>query len=235
MHKHLSLVVSAAVALLTTACFADNRAEVAPAASAGPRVVYVAIGASDSVGVGADNPLREAWPRVLFRQAFSKDAVLYDLARSGSTLEEAIAEQLPEALELEPTVVTVWLNVNDITSLQPPGSYERSLQRLVHALRRDGKTQVYVADTPPAEHLPAVARIKIPPAIVAAAVELFNAAIERVCAAEGAVVVSLHAAGEAALANGTFDSLIASDGFHPSTAGHAAIARAFADAIKAHG
>jgi lysophospholipase L1-like esterase len=197
-----------------------------------PPPVYVAVGASESVGVGSDNPATDAWPRVLLRTAFPAKTAFHDLAVSGATVPEAIRDQLPKAIALQPTVVTVWLNVNDITALEQPDDYTESLRTLVHGLRRGGATRVYVADTPPVEDLPVVKRIGVPAAIVRAIVDRYNAAIRSVCDSEGAVLVSLHAAGEAAVAADTFDSLVGPDGFHPSTAGHRAVAATFAAAIN---
>ena len=47
--------------------------------------------------------------------------------------------------------------------------------------------------------------------------------------------VDLHAVGMAARAAGTEASYIGRDGFHPSTAGHARVAEAFAEVLKASG
>jgi acyl-CoA thioesterase I len=67
---------------------------------------------------------------------------------------------------------------------------------------------------------------------VVAAVADYNAAIQRVVEREGASLVDLHAAGLAARAEGRSADLVSSDGFHPSTAGHARVAQAFAAALN---
>jgi lysophospholipase L1-like esterase len=64
-------------------------------------------------------------------------------------------------------------------------------------------------------------------------VDAYNAAIARVAAATGAVLVDLHGAGLTARQSGTEASLVSSDGFHPSDAGHALVAKAFAAAYAA--
>ncbi len=117
-------------------------------------LVYVAVGASETVGIGADNPKRDAWPVVLHRTALKK-AQLVNLGVSGSTVGQAINEQLPAALAAEPDVATVWLAVNDLTHLVPVQAYEQQLTSLVHQLRRDGRTQVLVGNMPAVERLPA--------------------------------------------------------------------------------
>jgi lysophospholipase L1-like esterase len=216
--------------------------------SAAP-LVYVAVGASESVGVGASDPLRNAWPQLFYRSALPRSAVFVNMAVSGSTVAEALAGQVPNAVAQSPDVVTVWLNVNDLIRGVTAASYGADLTKLVTALRRGGATKVLVANTPPLDDLPAyraclpgttttvgqcalgpVQGLVPPPATLNAAVDAYNAAIARVTASTGAVLVDLHAAGLAARQNGTEASLAGSDGFHPSDAGHALVAKAFATA-----
>ena len=83
------------------------------------------------------------------------DARYVNVGVSGSTVSEALSEQLPRALAADPDVVTVWLAVNDITHLVPVEAYEQQLRTLVHALRRDGRTEVLVANVPQVQDLPA--------------------------------------------------------------------------------
>jgi acyl-CoA thioesterase-1 len=227
------LLVAALVMLLASGCFAGRSGTDVPVAGPSPRSVYVAVGASESVGVGADNPLTESWPQVLFRSAMPIGTVFYDVAAGGATVRDALADQLPRALELAPTVVTVWLNVNDLTAFVPVERYEQDLRTLVHGLRRGGRTRVLLANTPPLDALPAAARLGLPKPAVADAVARYDDAIARVAAAEGAELVDLHTAGVTAVADGTYPSLVSGDGFHPSTAGHAAVARAFARVLAA--
>lgn len=210
-----------------------------PTPPAHPKV-YVAVGASETVGVGADHPATEAWPAVLHRQAL-RGTRFVDVGVSGATVRDALADQLPRALAASPDVVTVWLAVNDVIGLESPDGYAADLDQLVHALRRGGRTEVLVGNVPPLDRLPAY-RACLPgartttvacalplvpsPAQVRSTVTAFNAAIARVVAQEGAVAVDLT--GERDLAR-----LTSSDGFHPDTAGHRLVARAFARAYRA--
>lgn len=206
-----------------------------PASAAGP---YVAVGASDAVGYGADNPAADAWPRVLARRALPPGTELVNLGVPGATVADAVARQLPEALRRQPALVTVWMNVNDILAQVPPATYERQLGHLVGELRRGGRTRVLVGNTPPLDRLPVYlacqarpdcASFGLPaPAAVRAVVDAYNAAVARVVQATGAELVDLHAVGVEARAAGTEASLVGADGFHPSSAGHRAVADAFA-------
>jgi acyl-CoA thioesterase-1 len=239
------------VLLVATACSGSRPAAAPKASPSTPPLLYVAVGASESVGVGASDPIRNAWTQVFYRSALPRSAVFVNMAVSGSTVADALANQVPQAVALAPNVVTVWLNVNDILHAVPAASYEGDLGKLVTALRRGGATKVLLANTPPLDDLPAyrnclpgapaaqgiqctVVRNALgavpPPAVVNALVDAYNAANARVVAATGAVLVDLHAAGLAARANGTEASLVGTDGFHPSDAGHALVAKAFATA-----
>ncbi len=217
---------------------ATDRREAPPA----PPPVYVAVGASETVGVGADLP-EQAWPEVLRRTRLPEGTVFTNVGISGATVAQALEQELPRALPLRPTLVTVWLNVNDLTSGVPADRYEAQLRQLVHALRRDGATKVLVANTPPVQILPSylacrtrptglcVLAASVPSEVVAAAVDSYNAAIQRVAVAEGAVLVDLHGASLRSQAAGKFKALVAPDGFHPSTLGHRAVADAFGAAL----
>lgn len=213
-------------------------------------LVYVAIGASETVGVGTEDPIREAWPRVLWRTALPQ-AAFFNLGVGGSTAGQALREQVPAALTVHPDVVTVWLNVNDLIARVPPATYERELTSILHRLGRRGETQVFVATTPRLDSLPAYLSCRPsppagggtcpladapevlplpPPVEIRAAVAAYNRVITRVARREGATVVDLGVFGDAPTSHPAW---IAADGFHPSTAGAEAIAGVFAGAIAA--
>ena len=208
-----------------------------PAEPADP-LVYVAVGASETLGVGADDPATQAWPRVLQDRALPGSR-LVNVGVSGATVAGALTAQVPAAVAADPDVVTVWLAVNDAITQVPVTAYERRLARLVATLRRGG-AEVLVGNVPRLWRLPAYraclprSQVTSPPCVlpfvpteaaVRATVRAYNAAIERVVAAQGARLVDLS--GEVAAGR-----LVAADGFHPSTAGHARIAAAFARAVR---
>lgn len=236
--------VAAATALLLAACRGDTPKEVA--APPPKPVVYVAVGASDTVGEGADDPATQAWPTV-FARSLPPGSPYTNLGVGGSTVAQALIVQVPKAEAAEPDLVTVWLNVNDALRFVPTHTYERQLGELVRRLRRGGRTKVLVANTPDVSELPIVKACVTPAApagsptcpvpplfrgpailgLIASTVAAYNGAIARVVAAEGAVLVDLHAASLARRADGTEPGLASADGFHPSTAGHAAVAAEF--------
>ena len=70
---------------------ADRESTSAPASAAAsptpadPPRVYVAVGASETVGVGADDPATEAWPRVLHDTGAARRRFV-DVGVSGATV-----------------------------------------------------------------------------------------------------------------------------------------------------
>jgi lysophospholipase L1-like esterase len=229
-----------AVLLVAGACDVSRPDVLPPPADTGPPVVYVSVGASETTGVGSDQPLRDAWPRVLHRTALPPGAIHVNMGIPGATVAQALAEEVPGALEARPNLITVWLNVNDIIAGVSPATYETQLDSLLRQLRRSPTTRVLVANTPPLDQLPAYQLGRVladlpAPEAVQEIVAQYNAAIARVVQRQGAFLVDLYAVGMAARAAGTEASYISRDGFHPSTAGHARVAEAFAEVLKASG
>lgn len=247
------LALLAAAVLATSGCTGPGRegerSSLPTRVPKGSGLVYVAIGASETVGAGSKEPLREAWPQVLFRTALPHGATFVNLGIPGTTVTGALRRELPYAIDLRPDLVTVWLNVNDLVAGVDPEHFGRTLGRLVSELRAGGVEDVLIANTPPLIHLPAYRACRLdsageePPCFtderlpatrrLSRLVDGYNAAIERVAGRVGATVVDLHGRAHAARRAGAMRRLISPDGFHPSTAGHRAVAAAFAAALHA--
>lgn len=248
--------------LSCAACGASTTPQIPGAAvsvpSPGKALVYTAVGASETAGVGADiDRFRDAWPAVLYASALPIAAVYYNLGISGATIPDALTDELPRALELHPDLVTVWLNVNDLVTGRDVATYQAGLQQLVRALRQGGHARVLVANTPVLSGLPLVKAClgegPFPSGVPAgsgcplspgdgqrwtaaaldAQVAAYNQAIARVVSREGAVLVDLHSQGDVATLHP--EDVDREDGFHPSDAGHAAIAALFARTLQASG
>ena len=231
--------------LAATACTSSSRGASEPETSPNPPpdgLTYVAIGASETLGLGATNPFRDSWPRVLLGAALPEGSELLNLGLLGSTVESALERALPRAERQRPDVVTVWLNVNDIFAGVAPHEFERALDELLARLVAAGPDQVLVANTPPLAGLPAYRACRprthgglcllgtgLPaPGRLRDLVNRYNRAIGRVVARHDATLVDLHAALLDARRSEQADELISGDGLHPSTAGHRAIAGEFA-------
>jgi lysophospholipase L1-like esterase len=181
----------------------------------------------------------------LFRTTLPQSAVFYNFGIPGATTAQALSDELPEALTIEPTLVTVWLNVNDIIDGVSAEQYQGELDQLVHSLRRGGAARVLVANSPYLDRLPVYIDCRAgnppagvdcppglattPPSALNAIVSAYNSSVAQVAQTEGAVLVDLHAQGEVP---DQHPEWVSGDGFHPSTAGYAAIAAVFASALK---
>jgi lysophospholipase L1-like esterase len=212
----------------------------------GPALVYVAIGASETLGFGADDPVRQAWTQVFYRTALPRAATLVNLGIPGATAEDALQREVPQAERLHPDVVTVWLNVNDIIHGVGPDAYRAHISTLLQDLRDAGHPTVLVANTPALSGLPRFVECqpfapspaggcdgsrRLTSEQLNATVDGYNSATSEAAAETGAIVVDLHALGLSSQPGGGAD-LVSRDGFHPSTAGHAAIGSAFAQALR---
>ena len=246
LHAARFAVGLAVAALALSACATTPATGARPATSAPTPVVYAAIGASETYGIGTTDRYRQAWPQVFYNDVLPKSAVLYNFGIPGATTAQALHDEVPAAVAVHPTVVTVWLNVNDLISGVTALDYEAQLRQVLRALRRGGQARVLVANTPDLAQLPAY-RACLPnapaggppcmipagfmptPQAVAAAVAAYNAAITEAVNLEGATLVDLHLDGTQISQHPEW---ISADGFHPSGQGYAVIAKLFEDAYR---
>ena len=236
----------AIAALTSSACATTPAAGARPAMSAPAPIVYAAIGASETYGIGATDRYRQAWPQIFYNDVLPRSAVLYNFGIPGATTAQALHDEVPAAVAVHPTVVTVWLNVNDLIGGVAAPTYEAQLRQVLKALRRGGKARVLVANTPDLAQLPAyracfpnapaggpaclIPDALLPtPQAVAAAVAAYNAATTQAVNLEGATLVDLYLNGGQISQHPEW---ISGDGFHPSGQGYAVIAKLFEDAYR---
>jgi acyl-CoA thioesterase-1 len=203
--------------------FALGGAGCRPAAQAAPQRTYVAIGASDAVGVGANDPATEGWvPR--FGARLGGDVHVVNLGVSGSTLAQALDEQLGPALDAQPDVVTVWLAVNDLNARVPLEQYAVDLDTLLGQLELT-HARVLVGNVPDLGRL-AVYR-GVDPGPLQAEVNRWNAVIGETVARHGAILVDLFATWQEVADHPEY---LSQDGFHPSSEGYQALSDVFVKA-----
>jgi acyl-CoA thioesterase I len=217
----LVTLLSLGILFGATAC----RAAAQDAPKDAPPLTYVAIGASDAVGVGATNPETEGWvPRL--GQRLGPDTRVVNLGVSGSTLHQALEEQLGPAMDASPDVVTVWLAVNDLNARVPLDRYAADLDTLLGQLDATN-ARVFVGNVP--DLAPLAAYRGIDASSVQAEVDRWNAAIASVVAQHNATLVDLYAHWQEVAAHPEY---VSQDGFHPSSEGYARLADVFGDAIQ---
>lgn len=202
----------------------------AAATSPGAPLHYVAIGASDTVGVGAVDPSTGAWPSRI-AALLPPRSTYRNLGVSGSLAAQAVREQLPAAVADRPDLVTVWLAVNDLNAQVPDAEYAAALRTIVDALVKGTPARIFIGNVPDLRAVPAYAGVD--PSVLLARVRTYNEVI-RVLAAQNAgrvVPVDLFTGSAELMTQVT----VASDGFHPSDAGYALIAQRFAEAMRKAG
>jgi acyl-CoA thioesterase-1 len=205
----------------------------APTASPSPGPAafrYVAIGASDTVGVGASDPAGGSWPaRVAARLPAGSSYV--NLGVSGSIASQASREQVPTAVSLRPQLVTIWLAVNDLNASVSPAEYSVALRSVVEPLVRNTAARIFVGTVPDLRSVPAYAGQD--QAALLARINAYNTAVASITTAftDRVVPVDLFT-GSAAL---TSTITVSADGFHPSDDGYRQIADRFIAAIAKAG
>lgn len=233
------LVLSLAACAGQTAASAPATAS--PAATATttpvPPVIYVAMGASDAVGVGADNPNTQGYVPLLIKR-LPKGSQALNLGISGNTIHPALTNELPEAIAAHPTLVTMWLAANDFRACVPLDQYTTDLDTLLGQVQTQAKAHVFIANLPDMSLLPAMQNGApgsgaclegATTAQIKAMVVQWNQAIALAVAQHGDVLVDLFNSTLAA-----HPEYIYRDGFHPSTAGYAVLASLFWAQIQAH-
>ena len=190
---------------VTPAASASN----SPQGSAGPRVRYVALGDSFTIGTSVAAP--ERWPDQLVRAMPALELVA-NLGVNGYTSRDVIELELPPLPSLEPELVTVLIGVNDIVQGVAEPTYRGNMETILDALTREvGAERVLVVTIPDYTVTPAGADYG-EPTTQSAKIRRYNAVATELAAARGITVVDIY---DISLDAATDRSLVASDGLHP--------------------
>ena len=189
--------------------------------------VYVAIGASDSYGVGVADPVTQSWPAVLARR-LPAGTHFVNLGVPGIVLSRALGVELPVALDAHPDLVTVWLAVNDLAAGVPLPRYRHDLDMLLGTLQRRTHARVLIANLPDLALLPTFAGYpQLGPVLTT-----WNAVIAAEARAHGAVLVDLYRHWRELAQHPEY---VGPDGLHPSAEGYRRLAALFWQAYQASG
>ncbi|HKY51429.1 MAG TPA: GDSL-type esterase/lipase family protein [Candidatus Limnocylindria bacterium] len=193
-------------------------------------VRYVAIGASDTVGVGASDPTTGSWPARVAK-LLPPGSAFVNVGVSGSIAMQARAAQLPGAIAQRPTVVSIWLAVNDMNATIEPASFASDLGAIVDTLVARTDAKIFVGNVPDVRSVPAYAEAD--KAALFRLIGAYNTVIAGIVAKHPGRVFAVD------LFTGSADLVstitVSSDGFHPSDAGYQLIADRFIEAMKANG
>ena len=190
------------------------------------QLVYVAMGASDAVGIGAF-PFDEGYVYKIRDglQPYADSIEFENLGASGERISYYESTELPAAIVRAPDVVTIWAGPNDVGGGVDVGRFEAALARIFAALRQQSSAIVVMANVPDLTVLPFYTLFPDED-VTLASIQAYNNAIARQCAAYRIQLVDLYA--------GRYSEnpdYVAIDGFHPSNAGHAKLAELFLEEI----
>ena len=201
-----------------------------PTTSPTALVRYVAIGASDTVGVGASDPATGSWPARV-ATLLPPGSAFVNVGVSGSIALQARTAQLPGALAQRPTVVSIWLAVNDMNATIEPASFANDLGAIVDALVSGTAAKIFVGNVPDLRSVPAYKDAD--KAALFRLIGAYNAAIAAIVAKYPGRVFAVD------LFTGSADLVstitVSGDGFHPSDAGYQLIADRFAATMRSAG
>jgi lysophospholipase L1-like esterase len=190
-----------------------------PGAMAGRRAsptVYVAIGDSTGIGLGA----RDGGGYVdrLFARIGQKHqgSTLINLSAAGVTTADAVDKQLPRLSGTRATLVTVCVGLNDLLRGREAKQFSSDYETLVAGLAQSGR-RVVVANLPDIASAPAMQGVADEPFRMR--LGQFNKAIEDVARRHGLPLVDLYELGRETVR--PRPEFFSSDGLHPSDLGYA--------------
>ncbi len=192
-------------------------------------ITYIALGASDAVGVGSKEPGSQGYVPLL-AQKLPKGSHVVNLGISGIHLKGAIDQELPIATTSSPDLVTIWLVANDFIGGVSYDSYMHDLDRLLSELKRSTHARIVMANLPDLTKLPLLSnQSQARKAQIQQTIQRWNTSIDQTAKKYDVTVVDLYSHNSQITAHPEY---ISGDGFHPSPAGYVQLANYFWETIK---
>lgn len=188
---------------------------------------YAAIGASDTVGVGARDGARSSWTAQLAR-SLPEGTHYRPFARSGITLAQALEQEIPSAIRFQPSLVTLFFGVNDLLSGVTEGTFRLQLREALQHLATRSKARIAVVNLPALDMLPGLGRL--PPWARTAVTRLNQVIADEVARhPQRAIVVNLSEPSKELPAH--VGEWLSADGFHPNEVGYGRLAEVVRSAL----
>ena len=201
---------------------ADTVSRAAPVSHFGGQPVFIGAAALAIIVLGIGSIV--AW------RAYTGTSPELDRVASARQLQARTA-QLPGALAQRPTVVSIWLAVNDMNATIEPASFASDLGAIVDALVSGTEAKIFVGNVPDLRPVPAYKDAD--KAALFKLIGAYNAAIAAIATRYPGRVFAVD------LFTGSADLVstitVSGDGFHPSDAGYQLIADRFAAAMRSGG
>lgn len=225
----LALLAFSLCALLLSGCGKSAGTPVAQTSTRNQAhtLTYVAIGASDTFGVGANDPYTDNWPSQL-TLLLKQPIHLINLGVPGMTVHTALNAELPVALDTHPDLVTIWLAVNDLATNVSVADYGHDLDSLLSRLQAVAPhARIAVGNVPDLTSVPFFYSYN--PVILRQQITSYNNAIASIVGRHHVILVNLSGEGYNLQ---EFPQYISRDGLHPSSIGYLQLAELFYAALQ---
>ena len=190
-------------------------------------LTYVAIGASETFGIGTDAPYTQNWALDLAMK-LGLQVHFIDLGVPGILIHQALQVEVPVAIDAHPNIVTVWLGVNDILQKVPVSSYTQDLDLLLSRLQAAAPSaRIAVANVPDLTLLPYF--YSYDQQLLQTQVLTYNTAIASVVNRHHVILVDIYQRWQELSQHPEY---ISGDGLHPSDLGYARLAELFYEALQ---
>lgn len=137
-----------AVSAVVSACSQGSGTFAASHSPTGAQTVLVALGGNEAPGFALSRPAQD-WAQLFYGEALSRRSTLYDLSSTnGPYVQNLLAGEVAQALELHPGLVAVWVGMPDLLGGMPPATFEQDLEQVLGDLDQ-GRAQVLVANLLP--------------------------------------------------------------------------------------
>jgi acyl-CoA thioesterase I len=187
-------------------------------------ITYVAMGASDAVGVGSNQPGAQGYVPLVAAH-LPKGSHPVNLGISGIRLHEALSQELPIALSTSPELITVWLVANDFVGGVSYEAYTHDLNTLLAQLHANTHASLVMANLPDLTRLPAFSSLSFTQKEqMLVQIKRWNSGIATAAARYGVRLADLFSHGSELTAHPEY---ISGDGFHPSPQGYVQLADIF--------
>jgi lysophospholipase L1-like esterase len=191
------------------------------------QITYVAIGASDTFGIGTSDPYTQNWPTDLAEKLGQK-VHLINLGIPGITLHDALNLELPVALDSQSELVTIWLGVNDLANHVPISSYSHDLDFMLMRLRsHEPSAHILIANIPDLTILPYFTSYN--QQLLHQQIEQYNATIVHEAQQYHAILVNLSQQNYNLKDHPEY---ISNDGLHPTDLGYLELAELFYKSLQ---
>ena len=189
-------------------------------------IEYVAIGASDAAGIGAE-PLTDGYVYLISDRldTITEGVSLRNLGIPGAESKQFLDVEVPVATELKPELITIWAGPNDIVGGVSSSDFNSTVDKMLSELTQKTSAFIVIATIPQLTKLPRFVE-KPDVDVTEERISEYNVIIRALAAKYNVTIADLSRFQPT-------DTLVSdTDGFHPSNEGHKLLASIFLEVIE---